>query len=118
MRKPLVSTINTMSMSWAGKFVAKGGVFNMMQGAFKFLGKGADYSEELMSLAVGITHSPLLLARNSLAIVIYSIYTLPGDYHHHLSSYILQEADYIRENLRQEIEIRIAYQDVRSWVGK
>ncbi|KAG1774336.1 squalene epoxidase-domain-containing protein [Suillus placidus] len=77
LRKPLASTINTMSMSWAGIFAAEGEVFDIMQeGALKFFGKGAEYSEEPMSLAAGITHSPLLLARNSLAITFYSIWVL------------------------------------------
>lgn len=77
MRKPLASTINTMSMSWAGIFAAEGEAFDIMQeGAFKFFGKGAEYSKEPMSLAAGITHSPLLLARSSLAIAFYSIWVL------------------------------------------
>jgi squalene monooxygenase len=77
MRKPLAYTINVMSMSWAGLFAAEGEAFNIMQeGAFKFFGKGAEYSNEPMSLAAGITHSPSLLARNSLAIAIYSIWAL------------------------------------------
>ncbi|KAG2040522.1 squalene epoxidase-domain-containing protein [Suillus americanus] len=77
LRKPLASTINTMSMSWAGIFAAEGEAFDIMQeGAFKFFGQGAKYSDEPMSLAAGITHSPSLLARNSLAIAIYSIWVL------------------------------------------
>ncbi|KAG2744634.1 squalene epoxidase [Suillus brevipes Sb2] len=77
LRKPLASTINTMSMSWAGIFAAEGEAFDIMQeGAFKFFGKGAEYYEEPMSLAAGITHSPLLLARSSLAIAFYSIWVL------------------------------------------
>jgi squalene monooxygenase len=77
LRKPLASTINTMSMSWAGLFAADGEAFDIMQeGAFKFFGQGAKYSDEPMSLAAGITHSPSLLARNSLAILVYSIWVL------------------------------------------
>ncbi|KAG1836926.1 squalene epoxidase-domain-containing protein [Suillus tomentosus] len=77
MRKPLASTINTMSMSWAGIFAAHGEAFDIMQeGAFKFFGKGAKYSNEPMSLAAGILKSPSLLARNSIAIVVYSIWVL------------------------------------------
>ncbi|KAG1896592.1 squalene epoxidase-domain-containing protein [Suillus fuscotomentosus] len=56
MRKPLASTINAMSMSWAGIFAAHGEAFDIMQeGAFKFYGKGAK-----------ILKSPSLLARNSI----------------------------------------------------
>jgi len=77
LRKPLASTINTMSMSWAGIFAAQGEAFDIMQeGAFKFFGKGAKYSDEPMSLAAGITQSPSMLARNSLAIAAYSIWVL------------------------------------------
>ncbi|KAG2104353.1 squalene epoxidase-domain-containing protein [Suillus discolor] len=77
MRKPLASTINTMSMSWAGIFAAHGEAFDIMQeGAFKFYGKGAKYSDEPMSLAAGILKSPSLLARNSIAIAVYSIWVL------------------------------------------
>ncbi|KAG2057412.1 squalene epoxidase-like protein [Suillus hirtellus] len=77
LRKPLASTINTMSMSWAGLFAADGEAFDIMQvGAFKFFGKGPEYSEMPMSLAAGITQSPLLLARSSLVIAIYSIWVL------------------------------------------
>ncbi|KAG1886535.1 squalene epoxidase-domain-containing protein [Suillus subluteus] len=77
MRKSLAHTINVMSMCWAGMFAAEGEAFDIMQeGAFKYFGKGAKYAEEPISLAAGITHSPLLLARNSLAIVTYSIWVL------------------------------------------
>ncbi|KAG2143751.1 squalene epoxidase-domain-containing protein [Suillus bovinus] len=77
LRKPLASTINTMSMSWAGLFAAEGEAFDIMQdGAFKFFGKGPEYSEAPMSLAAGITASPLLLARSSLTIALYSIWVL------------------------------------------
>ncbi|KAG1836885.1 squalene epoxidase-domain-containing protein [Suillus subalutaceus] len=77
MRKSLAHIINVMSMGWAGIFAAEGEAFDIMQeGAFKYFGKGAEYADEPMSLAAGITHSPLLLARNSLAIVIYSIWVL------------------------------------------
>ncbi|KAG2132898.1 squalene epoxidase-domain-containing protein [Suillus bovinus] len=87
LRKPLAGTINTMSMSWAGLFAADGEAFDIMQeGAFKFFGKGPEYSEGPMSLAAGITKSPLLLAQSSLAIAIYSIWVLfthprPGNKH-------------------------------------
>ncbi|KAG1803519.1 squalene epoxidase-domain-containing protein [Suillus variegatus] len=77
LRKPLASTINTMSMSWAGLFAAEGEAFDIMQdGAFKFFGKGPEYSEEPMALAAGIAQSPLRLARSSLAIALYSIWVL------------------------------------------
>ncbi|KAG2352519.1 squalene monooxygenase [Suillus spraguei] len=72
MRKPLAYTINAMSMSWAGIFAAEGEALNIMQeGAFKFFGKGAQYSEQPM-----ITHSPSLLTRNSIAIALYAIWVL------------------------------------------
>ncbi|KAG1845890.1 squalene epoxidase-domain-containing protein [Suillus subalutaceus] len=77
MRKPLASTINTMSMSWAGLFSAEGEAFEILQdGAFQFIGQGPKYSEGPMALAAGITASPLLLAYNSLAIAFYSIWVL------------------------------------------
>ncbi|KAG2031883.1 squalene epoxidase-like protein [Suillus americanus] len=77
LRKPLASTINTMSMSWAGLFAAEGEAFEILQdGAFKFIGQGPEYSEAPMSLAAGITASPSLLAYNSLAIAFYSIWVL------------------------------------------
>jgi squalene monooxygenase len=86
-RKPLASTINSMSMSWAGLFAAEGEAFEILQlGAFKFFGKGPEYSAEPMGLASGITASPSLLAQTSLAIAFYSIWVLfthprPGEKH-------------------------------------
>ncbi|KAG2067350.1 SE-domain-containing protein [Suillus decipiens] len=77
LRKPLASTINTMSMSWAGLFAAEGEAFEILQdGAFKYIGQGPEYSVPAMSLATGITASPSQLTRSSLAIAFYSIWVL------------------------------------------
>ncbi|KAG1887515.1 uncharacterized protein F5891DRAFT_1077702 [Suillus fuscotomentosus] len=78
MRKPLASTINIMSMSWAGIFSAHGEAFDIMQeGTFKFYGKDVKYSHEPMSLlAAGILKSPSLLVRNSITMVVFSIWVL------------------------------------------
>ncbi|KAG2093734.1 squalene epoxidase-domain-containing protein [Suillus discolor] len=78
MRKPLASTINAMSMSWAGIFAAHGEAFDTMQeGAFKFYRKGAEYSDQPVSLlAAGILKSPSLLVRNSITMKVFSIWVL------------------------------------------
>ncbi|OJA19700.1 hypothetical protein AZE42_08385 [Rhizopogon vesiculosus] len=77
MRKPLASTINTMSMCWAGVFAGDSEAFTILQdGAFNHFGQHPEYVSELMSLAAGITHDPGLLAQYSLNMTYHAILSL------------------------------------------
>ncbi|KAG0704556.1 hypothetical protein DFH29DRAFT_997458 [Suillus ampliporus] len=71
LRSPILKALNT-----AGLFAADGEAFDIMQeGALKF-GKGAEYVDDPISLAAGITHSLLLLAHSCLVVAFYAIWVL------------------------------------------